>query len=34
MGIEVPQNKEISVGGKKELVLLYVGEEQIGEHTY
>ena len=34
MEIEVSQNKEISGGGKeegrKELVLLFVGEERIG----
>ena len=38
MAIEVPENKEISGGGKnggeKELVLLSVREKQIGEHKH
>ena len=36
MAIEIFQNKEISGGGKmegeKKLVLLFCGEERLGEH--
>ena len=38
MAVEVPQNKEISggsdKGGGKESVLIFVEEEQVGEHKH